>query len=54
MDIGKLLERVIAQNEIIIRQNEKLLALLAARSNKIDAELLAELRNLNSRIQPPR
>jgi len=35
-------------------QNEKLLALLAARSNKIDAELLAELRSLNDRIPPPR
>jgi hypothetical protein len=34
MDVGKLLERIIAQNEIIIRQNEKLLLLLAARANK--------------------
>ena len=32
MDVGKLLERIIAQNEIIIRQNEKLLLLLAARA----------------------
>jgi hypothetical protein len=38
MDVGKLLERIIAQNEIIIRQNEKLLLLLAARANKKDAD----------------
>ena len=30
MDVGKLLQKIIAQNEIIIRQNEKLLLLLAA------------------------
>lgn len=47
MDVGKLLERIIAQNEIIIRQNEKLLLLLAARANKKDAELLEELRRIN-------
>lgn len=47
MDVGKLLEKIIAQNEIIIRQNEKLLLLLAARANKKDAELLAELRKIN-------
>ncbi len=47
MDVGKLLERIIAQNEIIIRQNEKLLLLLAARANKKDAELLEELKRLN-------
>ena len=47
MDVDKLLERIIAQNEIIIRQNEKLLLLLAARANKRDAELLEELRKLN-------
>jgi hypothetical protein len=47
MDVGKLLERIIAQNEIIIRQNEKLLLLLAARANKRDAELLEELRRIN-------
>lgn len=47
MDVGKLLERIIAQNEIIIRQNEKLLLLLAARANKKDAELLEELRKIN-------
>lgn len=46
MDVGKLLERIIAQNEIIIRQNEKLL-LLAARANKKDAELLEELKKIN-------
>jgi hypothetical protein len=44
MDVDKLLERIIAQNEIIIKQNEKLLLLLAARANKKDAELLAELK----------
>jgi hypothetical protein len=47
MDVGKLLEKIIAQNEIIIRQNEKLLLLLAARANKKDAELLEELKRLN-------
>ncbi len=47
MDVGKLLERIIAQNEIIIRQNEKLLLLLAARANKKDADLLEELKRLN-------
>jgi hypothetical protein len=47
MDVGKLLERIIAQNEIIIRQNEKLLLLLAARANKKDAELLEELKKIN-------
>jgi hypothetical protein len=47
MDVGKLLERIIAQNEIIIRQNEKLLLFLAARANKRDAELLEELKKFN-------
>jgi hypothetical protein len=51
MDFGKLLERVIAQNQIIICQNEKLLLLLAARGHEQDAELLAELKNLNNRFQ---
>jgi hypothetical protein len=49
MDVGKLLEKIIAQNEIIIRQNEKLLLLIAARANKRDAELLAELKKINRR-----
>ena len=47
MDVGKLLQKIIAQNEIIIRQNEKLMLLLAARANKADAELLAELKKIN-------
>lgn len=47
MDVSTLLEKIIAQNEIIIRQNEKLLLLLAARANKKDAELLAELKKIN-------
>jgi hypothetical protein len=47
MDVGKLLQRIIAQNEITIRQNEKLLLLLAARANKKDAELLEELKKIN-------
>ena len=47
MDVGKLLQRIIAQNEIIIRQNESLLLLLAARANKKDAELLEELKKIN-------
>lgn len=50
MDVGKLLEKIIAQNEIIIRQNEKLMLLLAARANKRDEELLAELKKLNRRL----
>ena len=54
MDPGKLLEKIIAQNEIIIRLNEQLLVLLAARANQRDAELLAELKQLNDRIQPRR
>ena len=33
--------------EIVIRQNEKLLLLLAARANKKDAELLEELKKIN-------
>jgi hypothetical protein len=49
MDVGKLLQKIIAQNEMIIRQNEKLLLLLAARANKKDAELLAELKKINQR-----
>jgi len=49
MDVEKLLERIIAQNEIIIKQNEKLLLLFAARANKKDAELLAELKKINRR-----
>ena len=49
MDVGKLLQKIIAQNEIIIRQNEELLLLLAARANKKDAELLAELKEINRR-----
>ena len=47
MDVGKLLEKIIAQNEIIIRQNENLLLLLAARANKKDADLLEELKKIN-------
>jgi hypothetical protein len=49
MDVGKLLQKIIAQNEIIIGQNEKLLLLLAARANKKDAELLEELKKINRR-----
>lgn len=37
-------------NEIVIRQNEKLMLLLAARANKRDEELLAELKKLNRRL----
>ena len=48
-DVDKLLQIIIAQNEIIIRQNEKLLLLLTARANKKDAELLAELKKINRR-----
>ena len=51
MDVGKLLERIIAQNELIIRQNEKLLLLIAARSNKKDRELLEELKRLRLRSE---
>lgn len=47
MDVGKLLQKIIAQNDIIIRQNERLLILLAARANKRDAELLEELKKIN-------
>lgn len=47
MDVGKPLEKIIAQSDIIIRQNEKLMLLLAARANKKDAELLAELKKVN-------
>lgn len=46
MDEGKLLNRIVEQNEIIIRQNEKLLLLLASQMNRRDEELLAELRKL--------
>ena len=49
MDVGKLLQKIIAQNKIIIHQNETLLLLLAARANKKDAELLAELKKINRR-----
>jgi hypothetical protein len=47
VDVGKLLEKIIAQNNLIIRQNEKLLTLMAARTNKKDADLLAELKKIN-------
>jgi len=47
MDVGMLLEKIIAQNDLIIRQNEKLLTLIAARTNKKDAGLLAELKRIN-------
>ncbi len=47
MDVGKLLEKIIAQNDLIIRQNEQLLRFLAARANKKDDELLAELKEIN-------
>jgi hypothetical protein len=40
MDVDKLLQRIIAQNEILIRQNETLLLLLTARVNRQDEELL--------------
>lgn len=47
VDVAKLLEKIIAQNDLIIRQNEKLLTLIAARTNKKDADLLAELKKIN-------
>jgi hypothetical protein len=50
MDVGKLLEKVIAQNEIIIRQNEKMLLLLAARVGKNDAKLADKISELTRRI----
>jgi hypothetical protein len=50
MDVEKILERLAAQNEIIIRQNEQLLLLLAERANKKDTELLDELKKLNCRL----
>ncbi len=51
MVVDKLLERVIAQNDIIIRQNEKLLLLLSARLNRNDEELLAELKRLRQKLE---
>jgi len=34
MDVGKLIEEIIARNEVIIRQNETLLLLLAGASQQ--------------------
>jgi hypothetical protein len=51
MDVDKLLERVIAQNDVIIRQNEKLLLLLSARMNRNDEELLTEVKRLRQKLE---
>ena len=51
MDVGKLLEKVIAQNEIIIRQNEKMLLLLAARVGKRDPKLADKISDLTQQIE---
>jgi len=42
MDISPLLERMITQNEIIIRQKEKMLMSLAARLVRNDDEYVAD------------
>jgi hypothetical protein len=51
MDVDKLLERVIAQNDVIIRQNEKLLLLLSAQLNRKDEELLAQVKRLRQELE---
>lgn len=51
MDVDKLLERVVAQNDIIIRQNEKLLLLLSAKLSRNDEDLLAEMRRLRQKLE---
>ena len=50
MDVVSLLQKLIAQNEIIIRQNEQLFLLVAQRANAQDAELLVEMRKLNGKL----
>lgn len=50
MEVKSLLRKLIAQNDIIIQQNEKLFLLVAQRANSQDAELLVEMRNLNLRL----
>jgi len=51
MDVQSLLEKIIAQNDIIIRQNEQLLLLIAQCTNAKDNELLAELKKLNHKLE---
>jgi hypothetical protein len=50
MEMESLLRKLIAQNDIIIQQNEKLLLLVVHRANSQDAELLIEMRNLSLKL----
>ena len=50
MEMESLLRKLIAQNDIIIQQNEKLLLLVVHRANSQDAELLVEMRNLSLKL----
>ena len=53
--MDKLLERVMAQNDIIIRQNERLLRLLLSRKDKTFDEVTEEVATeLNRRLRPAR
>ena len=50
MEMESLLQKLIAQNDIIIQQNEKLFLLVAQRANSQDAELLVEMRKLSVKL----
>jgi hypothetical protein len=50
MDVVSLLQKLIAQNDIIIRQNEQMFLLLAQRANSQDSELLVEMKKLNGKL----
>jgi hypothetical protein len=50
MDVESLLQKLVAQNEVIIRQNEQLFLVVAQRANSQDAQLLVEMRKLNGKL----
>jgi hypothetical protein len=50
MDLESLFRRLVAQNDIILQKNERLLLLIAQRANSQDAELLAEMRKLSVKL----
>ena len=55
MSVEKLLERVMAQNDIIIEQNERLLLLLVKRATQPFDEVTDEVvRELQKRFVPQR
>ena len=55
MDVDELLKRVMAQNEVIIRQNERLLRMLLNRNGKTFDEVTEDVAaELEHRLRPSR